>query len=103
MLRRIWAITQKEFIQLWRFPLVLIGLTVGRSLGTDSICRCDQHQRAAYPDGGGRSKSERGQPILSDGLHQFRFLRYRRHGSRSGRHGERDQQRTSQYRHLLFL
>jgi ABC-2 type transport system permease protein len=32
MLRRIWAITQKEFIQLWRFPLVLIGLTVGPAL-----------------------------------------------------------------------
>ena len=29
MLRRIWALTQKEFIQLLRFPLVLIGLTVG--------------------------------------------------------------------------
>ncbi len=29
MLRRIWAITQKEFIQLWRFPLVLAGLIVG--------------------------------------------------------------------------
>lgn len=29
MLRRTWAITQKEFIQLWRFPLVLLGLTVG--------------------------------------------------------------------------
>jgi ABC-2 type transport system permease protein len=32
MLRRTWAITQKEFIQLWRFPLVLIGLTVGPAL-----------------------------------------------------------------------
>jgi len=32
MWRRIWAITQKEFIQLWRFPLVLIGLTVGPAL-----------------------------------------------------------------------
>lgn len=29
MLRRIWAITQKEFIQLLRFPILLIGLTVG--------------------------------------------------------------------------
>ena len=29
MWRRIWAITQKEFIQFWRYPLVLIGLTVG--------------------------------------------------------------------------
>lgn len=32
MLRRIWAITQKEFIQLWRYPLVLIGLTLGPAL-----------------------------------------------------------------------
>lgn len=32
MLRRIWAITQKEFIQLWRFPLVLLGLTLGPAL-----------------------------------------------------------------------
>jgi len=32
MLRRIWAITQKEFIQLLRFPIVLIGLTVGVAL-----------------------------------------------------------------------
>lgn len=29
MLRRIRAITQKEFIQLLRFPLVLVGLTIG--------------------------------------------------------------------------
>jgi drug efflux transport system permease protein len=29
MLRRISAITQKEFIQLLRFPILLIGLTVG--------------------------------------------------------------------------
>src|SRR5271157_4024489 len=32
MLRRILAITQKEFIQLWRFPVVLIGLIVGPAL-----------------------------------------------------------------------
>jgi ABC-2 type transport system permease protein len=32
MLRRTWAITQKEFIQLWRFPLVLVGLTIGPAL-----------------------------------------------------------------------
>ncbi len=32
MLRRTWAITQKEFIQLWRFPLILIGLTVGPAI-----------------------------------------------------------------------
>src|SRR5215467_7629802 len=32
MLRRIWAITQKEFIQLLRFPILLIGLTVGVAL-----------------------------------------------------------------------
>ena len=32
MLRRTWAITQKEFIQLLHFPLVLIGLTVGVAL-----------------------------------------------------------------------
>lgn len=32
MLRRTWALTQKEFIQLLRFPLVLIGLTVGPAL-----------------------------------------------------------------------
>ncbi len=32
MLRRTWAITQKEFTQLWRFPLVLIGLTLGPAL-----------------------------------------------------------------------
>ncbi len=32
MLRRTWAITQKEFIQLIRFPIVLIGLTVGVAL-----------------------------------------------------------------------
>ncbi len=32
MLRRLWAITQKEFLQLWRFPLVLIGLIVGPAL-----------------------------------------------------------------------
>lgn len=29
MLRRTWAITQKEFIQLSRLPLVMIGMTVG--------------------------------------------------------------------------
>ncbi len=29
MLRRTWAITQKEFIQLFRFPALLIALTVG--------------------------------------------------------------------------
>jgi len=32
MLRRTWAVTQKEFIQLWRFPLVLVGLIVGPGL-----------------------------------------------------------------------
>jgi len=32
MLRRTWALTQKEFIQLLRFPLVLIGLTLGPAL-----------------------------------------------------------------------
>ncbi|MFZ1040563.1 MAG: ABC transporter permease [Anaerolineales bacterium] len=32
MLRRTWAITQKEFIQLLHFPLVLVGLTVGVAL-----------------------------------------------------------------------
>jgi ABC-2 type transport system permease protein len=32
MLKRTWAITQKEFIQLFHFPLVLIGLTVGVAL-----------------------------------------------------------------------
>ncbi len=32
MLRRTWVITQKEFIQLWRFPLVLLGLTLGPAL-----------------------------------------------------------------------
>src|SRR6266545_8010437 len=32
MLRRTWAITQKEFIQLSRLPLLLIGLTVGVAL-----------------------------------------------------------------------
>jgi ABC-2 type transport system permease protein len=32
MLKRIWAITQKEFIQLWRFPMALIALTVGPAL-----------------------------------------------------------------------
>ena len=29
MLRRIWAITQKEFIQLSHIPMVTIGMTVG--------------------------------------------------------------------------
>ncbi|HLO28858.1 MAG TPA: ABC transporter permease [Anaerolineales bacterium] len=32
MLRRTWAITQKEFIQLSRFPALLIGLTAGVAL-----------------------------------------------------------------------
>jgi ABC-2 type transport system permease protein len=32
MLRRIWAITQKEFIQLFNNPLLLIGLTVAPAL-----------------------------------------------------------------------
>jgi len=32
MLRRIWVVTQKEFIQLWRFPLALLGLTLGPAL-----------------------------------------------------------------------
>ena len=32
MLKGLWAITQKEFLQLWRFPLVLIGLIVGPAL-----------------------------------------------------------------------
>ena len=32
MLRRTWAITQKEFLQLLQFPIVLIGLTVGMVL-----------------------------------------------------------------------
>ena len=32
MLKRIWAITQKEIIQLWRFPLALIALTIGPAL-----------------------------------------------------------------------
>ena len=32
MLRRTWAITQKEFIQLLHFPIILIGLTVGAAL-----------------------------------------------------------------------
>jgi ABC-2 type transport system permease protein len=32
MLRRTWAITQKEFIELMRFPLVLLGFTVGPAL-----------------------------------------------------------------------
>jgi ABC-2 type transport system permease protein len=32
MLRRTWALTQKELIQLLHFPLVLIGLTVGPAL-----------------------------------------------------------------------
>ena len=32
MLRRTWSITQKEFIQLLRFPVLLIGLTVGVAL-----------------------------------------------------------------------
>ncbi len=32
MLRRTWAITKKEFIQLLHFPLMLIGLTVGVAL-----------------------------------------------------------------------
>ncbi len=29
MLRRIWALTQKEFIQLLRMPIVYVGLTIG--------------------------------------------------------------------------
>ncbi|MCL4530885.1 MAG: ABC transporter permease [Chloroflexi bacterium] len=32
MLKRIWAITQKEFIQLWRLPMVMFGMTVGTTL-----------------------------------------------------------------------
>ena len=32
MLRRTWAITQKEFIQLSRIPIVMIGMTVGAAL-----------------------------------------------------------------------
>ncbi|HVN15479.1 MAG TPA: ABC transporter permease [Anaerolineales bacterium] len=32
MLKRIWAITQKEFIQLFRIPLVIIGMPVGVAL-----------------------------------------------------------------------
>jgi len=32
MLRRLWALTQKEFIQLLRFPLAMIGFTVGPAL-----------------------------------------------------------------------
>ena len=32
MLRRTWAITQKEFIQLSRLPLVMIGMTIGAAL-----------------------------------------------------------------------
>jgi len=32
MLRRIWTITQKEFIQLFRLPLIVIGMPVGVAL-----------------------------------------------------------------------
>ncbi|HUH96306.1 MAG TPA: ABC transporter permease [Anaerolineales bacterium] len=32
MLRRTWAIAQKEFIQLFRLPIVMIGMTVGVAL-----------------------------------------------------------------------
>ncbi|MGB8215272.1 MAG: ABC transporter permease [Anaerolineales bacterium] len=32
MLRRIWALTQKEFIQLLHFPLALVGFTIGPAL-----------------------------------------------------------------------
>ena len=32
MLRRTWAITQKEFIQLLHFPIILVGLTIGAAL-----------------------------------------------------------------------
>src|SRR6266496_4998454 len=63
------------------YPVVALSadphrLDRGSGNRIDPVCCSNSHGCETHPDGCSRSKSEHRQPILPDGLHRLKLLRY---------------------------
>ena len=74
MLRRIWALVQKESIQLLRMPIVYLGLTLGPILELVLFAAAIHTDIKHIPMVVADQSLSRGKPVLFDRFYQLGFF-----------------------------